>query len=988
MTFREFKENYRNMSEEDRKKFINDRLQEFINNSMNGEIGLGVNRSYSGFIGSSTELSSNTLFPNMKFDDYSIYEDFFNSFNNDIDTLTNEPALISYIQNYIYKYFGYNTSNMFERMEAYDTPDWKAVSIKNLKGKNIAACSERSAMAQNLITFMGLDSEIVFGKLNDSESHAYIIFQPEKNNGFRILYDPMNPVEYEKDGQINYGIGVSRIDEESYLKLKAGEPFEFNYDLVKRLYGQDNKYYELERKYTCDDIKYQNEQVEKIKTLDNTFIATYPTQTNSKEDLVDFYVKKYNKIRNTNITKEQFIDFMQQKQPNLSENERMAIIYRDFKENLSNDEKDKVFDYFKKIDVNIKSEDDLTAFIQNTKLKSDMLSNPEKLIEQNGKLVTIPANSEQGFNYPFMIYIPNNLDATQTNNLLLHSCNTPEGMLDYSKVEEYTKINQLNMNSLQIEMANKGNTPLIMPIIPRFKGYNPEYIENGKQLGSLEDFIKIQSQLDPKYQMTRQQIEDEYNKSQNIINQQMNMSDYAISYLRNMGISMDDKIMVEGHSAGSKNTASIINQYPDRIASYVIGGTTGRAIINDKSIPGIVYNGKLDKNNPAEFYYDNNGIPRAKYKEEFSDKSIQDIVVPEYKKSLEEWKKENPNKDVKEFNVVQHDIQKQHRLLGDKGILVEEYGHNAINSPEVRQKAVEIVKNKSVEKLPDISQSTDIREIAYVIQKLNPTADIRIGNPTMMSNANEQFYSSIPMDKIKLPNGFEYNEKGGITNKHMTESGSYTSLKVSALNSVDPNFLMSKSQHQKYIDQKFNNKTQNNENKQSISNNKPVNNVENNKRQTIQNVDNISSQKQKSVTQSNTSKQTQNANINKLNQNISSTNNQKQTIKNSKPSIEAKPIKKESKQVPKTPSIPPKRTNEKQVKKNQPMKMNNIEKKVYPPLKQKQTLKVQAITQTKTKANTMTYKKPTSTGSKGYINIILASIITILIVLGVIIVMN
>ena len=215
MTFREFKENYRNISEEDRKKFINDRLQEFINNSMNGEIGLGVNGSYSGFIGSSTELSSNTLFPNMKFDDYSIYEDFFNSFNNDIDTLTNEPALISYIQNYIYKYFGYNTSNMFERMEAYDTPDWKAVSIKDLKGKNIAACSERSAMAQNLITFMGLDSEIVFGKLNDSESHAYIIFQPEKNNGFRILYDPMNPVEYEKDGQINYGIGVSRIDEEN-----------------------------------------------------------------------------------------------------------------------------------------------------------------------------------------------------------------------------------------------------------------------------------------------------------------------------------------------------------------------------------------------------------------------------------------------------------------------------------------------------------------------------------------------------------------------------------------------------------------------------------------------------------------------------------------------------------------------------------------------------------------------------------------------------
>ena len=548
--------------------------------------------------------------------------------------------------------------------------------------------------------------------------------------------------------------------------------------------------------------------------LDSTFIMTYPNMINdnSKDELINYYVKKYNEIKNQNITKEQFLNWINQKQPNLTENERLAFIYREFKNNLTSEEKDKIFDYFKKIDSSIKTEDDLTSFVQNAKLKSDLSINPEQEINKIGKLITIPANPEQGFNYPFMLYIPKSLDSLNANNLLLHSCNTPEGLLDYSKVEEYTKINQLKPDSIYFEMANKGNVPLIMPIIPRFKGYNPEYIENGMQRSNIETFIDMQKKLDPKYQLTKEQIEYEFNKSQNIIEQQFKMCDYAITYLKNNGINMDNKIIVEGHSAGSKNAASIINQYPDKVASYVIGGTTGIAEVNDKSIPGIVYNGVLDRNNPAEFYLDEKGIAKAKYKEEYSDKYIQDIVVPRYKKSLEEWKKENPNKDVKEFNVVQHDIKKQHKLVGDKSLLVDGYGHNAIDSPIVRQKAVEVVKNT------------------------------KIKNNTKQENKTQQ--------------------------------------------------------------------------------------------------------------------QTKN---------------------------------KESKPIPKQPSIPLKRQEEKQVKKSQPIKMNNFEKKAYPPLKQKQNIKVQAKNQVQNKTNVKILKNTnkgttnksgsgtSGNGSKGFVNIILCSIITIII---------
>ena len=104
----------------------------------------------------------------------------------------------------------------------------------------------------------------------------------------------------------------------------------------------------------------------------------------------------------------------------------------------------------------------------------------------------INADIESGFNYPFILYIPNGIDKSQINNLLLHSCNTPYGMIDYKSVEEFTISCQLDPNSLQFSMVNSGKIPLIMPIIPRFIGYNPEYIEDGVQKSNIETFIKMQ----------------------------------------------------------------------------------------------------------------------------------------------------------------------------------------------------------------------------------------------------------------------------------------------------------------------------------------------------------------------------------------------------------------------------------------------------------------------------------------------------------------
>ncbi len=259
MTFKEFKEEYKKLeSAEERKNFINNRIQALISDDSLERIGKNLTGSYRGFITPNMGVVSNAsgFFADLKMDDLDVFEEFMNYFDNDIDEyLRGEPITIQVIQSFIWYYFGYNDSGVLARMDIYLSN--KPVSVKDLKFKDIAACSERSAMVQNILKFLGFDSEIVFGKLNGG-SHAYIIFRPEGSD-IHILYDPMNPVEYFVNDKKVYRPGVSLMTEEQYIQLQNGGSYSFNYDLVKKLFIKNNKYTFDEKIYTSDEIKYKKD---------------------------------------------------------------------------------------------------------------------------------------------------------------------------------------------------------------------------------------------------------------------------------------------------------------------------------------------------------------------------------------------------------------------------------------------------------------------------------------------------------------------------------------------------------------------------------------------------------------------------------------------------------------------------------------------------------------------------------------------------------
>ena len=289
MSFKEFKEEYKKLqTEEERKNFIKKRIESLLKNSEPKRIGKEMCGSYKDFISPNIGVCSNTsdIFADMKMDDLNIYQEFMNYIHNDVDKyMYGEPITINVIQYFIWNYFGYNAGAVFERMDIYS--NGRPVSIKELKGKNIAACSERSAMVQNLLKFLGFDSEIIFGKLNGNESHAYIVFKPEKAN-IRILYDPMNPVEYLENGEKKYCAGVSRMSEEQYTELQNGGTYNFNYDLVKKIFVKNNECVEDKRVYTSDEIKFKQDMPveDKLKQIKAEYIKVMENNANVIEDTV------------------------------------------------------------------------------------------------------------------------------------------------------------------------------------------------------------------------------------------------------------------------------------------------------------------------------------------------------------------------------------------------------------------------------------------------------------------------------------------------------------------------------------------------------------------------------------------------------------------------------------------------------------------------------------------------------------------------------
>ena len=231
--------------------FIKQRVTELTTDSKPTTLSLVSGSVYRGFIHPETRIMRNFLVDAVRIDDQEIYRTLLESFRQFRDNPSWQNKSMREIASHalirtLGDYFGnhYSTSSTEEKNRQFywdhGSVGSKDISIAEFKGKRMGVCTEKVSVAQNLLTFMGYDSEFVISTNNrldasetdDRGGHAYILITSDKGH---FIHDPTNPIMVEKEDGTVHAVLPSNypIVEEQYQSLVKGGQVEVTHtDLI------------------------------------------------------------------------------------------------------------------------------------------------------------------------------------------------------------------------------------------------------------------------------------------------------------------------------------------------------------------------------------------------------------------------------------------------------------------------------------------------------------------------------------------------------------------------------------------------------------------------------------------------------------------------------------------------------------------------------------------------------------------------------------
>ena len=118
------------------------------------------------------------------------------------------------------------------------------ISLAEFRGKNVALCLEKAALAQNLYSFLGYDTTIIFsdrcviqlGHQQDSDAHAFnIISNLRPGENMDVLYDPSNPSLIYENGKVRNSSAscipaIYKLTKEEGERIKSGGQVEVKHN--------------------------------------------------------------------------------------------------------------------------------------------------------------------------------------------------------------------------------------------------------------------------------------------------------------------------------------------------------------------------------------------------------------------------------------------------------------------------------------------------------------------------------------------------------------------------------------------------------------------------------------------------------------------------------------------------------------------------------------------------------------------------------------
>ena len=251
-----------------------------------------------------------------------------------------------------------------------------------------------------------------------------------------------------------------------------------------------------------------------------------------------------------------------------------------------------------------------------------------------GKNYLIYPKPEKGFNFGYMLYIPEgcNIDTT----LIVHGINTgglgmTKGKIDHNKGadtleegEEVAKIDSLKANE-GVALGADLKMPVLTPLIPRIKAFNTHSLSSMVYNDDISYLKEFNASREDDNKLSVEQLLEVQEKCRDIPLQVTSMIKDAGDFLSTIGVNIDDKVIVEGYSGGAKFANLFTALHPNIVKACIGGGTSGLGIlpmpemngqelkyplgVSDipnfdleafRKVPQYYYMGEQDDNDPAE----------------------------------------------------------------------------------------------------------------------------------------------------------------------------------------------------------------------------------------------------------------------------------------------------------------------------------------------------------------------------------------------------
>ncbi|MCX6717844.1 MAG: hypothetical protein NTU76_04210 [Candidatus Taylorbacteria bacterium] len=219
-------------------EYIKERIASLTKLSQRGEMSHMFHSIHHGFIGPEMVIRRNVMVDPLTLNDDSIYTELFETiklFKNmkEWEGKTIREIIPSAIGTTLARYFGNITaysdteSKNREFYLNHTVSESEAVSLRELKGKNLAVCAEKAAVAENLLSFVGLESDIIASihcriPSEDQEVPHYFILLHAPST--YVIYDPTNPVLSlnEKREVVTFAPAMYQINDDQAKSLING----------------------------------------------------------------------------------------------------------------------------------------------------------------------------------------------------------------------------------------------------------------------------------------------------------------------------------------------------------------------------------------------------------------------------------------------------------------------------------------------------------------------------------------------------------------------------------------------------------------------------------------------------------------------------------------------------------------------------------------------------------------------------------------------